>query len=70
MKFTFSIYFIFSVDSLFKHIFRAQELPETLNFDIFQEALFCNLASGTNLVLKVIPIEAGQYLCRAFSFFF
>ena len=32
------------------------------------KVLFCTLASSTNLVLNVAPIEAGQYLCRVFSF--
>ena len=50
----------------------ASGLPQSPKFDIFQEALFCTLASSTNLVLvlKVIPIKAGQYLCRVFSFFY
>ena len=51
-------------------IFRASELPQRPKFDIFQEALFCTLASSTNLVLTVVPVEAGQYLCRVFRFFF
>ena len=33
------------------------------NFDIFQEALSCSLASSTHLVLKVNPSEAAQNLC-------
>ena len=32
------------------------------------KVLFCTLASSTSLVLNVAPIEAGQYLCRVFSF--
>ena len=48
-------------------LFRACELPERPDFDIFQEALFCTLASSANLVLNVFPIKAGQYLCRVFK---
>ena len=38
--------------------------------DIFQETSFCTLVSSTNLVLKVVLNEAGQYLCRVFSFMY
>ena len=37
--------------------------------DIFQGAIFCTLSSSTNLVLKLIPIEAGKDLCPVFSVF-
>ena len=33
---------------------------------MFQEQLFCTSVPSTNLVLKAIPIEAGQHLCRVF----
>ena len=56
-------------NSLFKLIFRASKLPQRPKVDIFQEALFCNLSSSTNLVLKVIPIKVGLYLCRVLSFY-
>ena len=45
------------------------ELPRRIKYDIFQEALFCNLAWSTNLALSVALIETEQYLCRVFSFF-
>lgn len=50
-------------------IFRASELPQRPNFDAFQEMLICNLVSSTNLEPKVVPPEAGQYLCRSYTFF-
>ena len=45
--------------SIFKLIFRASELQQRPKVDIFEEAQFSISASSTNLVLKVVPIEAG-----------
>ena len=42
-------------------VFGAIESPQKPIFDLFQEALFCALASNTNLVLKLVSIEARQY---------
>ena len=55
--------------SLLKLMFRASGLAQRSNFDIFQEAVFCTLASSTNLVVRIIPVEPGQYVCRFFNFF-
>ena len=44
-------------------------LPQRPTLDIFQEALFCTLASSTNLVSKMVPIEARQNFCKLSVFF-
>ena len=68
--FTFSEDFrILKTHSLFKLIFRATQLQQRRKYDIFQKALFCTLASSTNAELNVVPIVAGQYLGRGFTFF-
>ena len=36
-------------------------MPQRLTPDIFQEELLFILAASRNLVLKVVPIEAGQF---------
>ena len=36
----------------------------------YKEALFWLLVSSTDLVLKVVPIEVEQYLCRVFTLFY
>ena len=67
----FLIYLAFQITNLlFKLIFRANDLPQKSKFDIFQEALFCSLVSSRNLVLKIVPIDAEQYLCRVCNFFY
>ena len=47
------------------HIFRMSELPQRSKFDM---VLFCTFASSTNLVLIVVPIEAGYYLLKTDHF--
>ena len=37
-----------------------KELPQSPKFDIFQEVLFCTLASSINLILKAVPIKTGH----------
>ena len=75
MEFTFLINFwyfkglIRSANSYLGRVSYYKDLQRP-KLDIFQEALFCTLASSTNLALKVIPIEAGQYLCRVLSCFY
>ena len=58
-----------STHLLFKLIFKASEFPQSPKFDMHQEPLFGTLASSTNWVLKIVPVEARQHLCRTFSFF-
>ena len=41
------------------------QLPQRSKFDIL---LFCTFASSTNLVLIVLPIEAGYYLLKTDHF--
>ena len=53
--------------SLFKLIFRAMQLQRPKH-NILQKTLFCTLASSTKLVLNAVPIAAGQYLWRGFTF--
>ena len=48
--------------SLFKLIFKATPLQKVPEYDIFQKALFCTLASSMNLGLNAVPVVAGQYL--------
>ena len=48
--------------SLLKLILRATELWQRPKLDLFQKALFWTLVSSTNLVLKAVPIAAGQFL--------
>ena len=68
MELIFSIYFSISKDSFtLKLIFTTSECPQKPKCDIFQKALVCTYATSTNLVLKVVPIEAGQYFCGAFD---
>ena len=55
-----------SAHLLFKLIFRANDLPQSRKFYIFQEALVFTLVSSTYLLLKVIVMEAEQYLCKGF----
>ena len=37
-----------------------KELRQSPKFDIFQEVLFCTLASSINLILKAVPIKTGH----------
>ena len=60
MKFLFCVDFSVWKDSLLKLIFEATELYQRPQFSMFQRLLFCILASSTNLVLKLVLIEAGQ----------
>ena len=53
MGFPFLIYF-----SISKYLFL--QLPQNPNFEVFEKKLFCTLASSTNLILKVVPVEAGN----------
>ena len=59
MEFAFLTYFSISSESQGKS-----------KFNIFQEAPFYTLASSVNLVLRAVPIKAGQCLCRAFRLFY
>ena len=43
-------------------MFKATELQQIRKFDILQTPLFSTLASSRNLVLKVFPSAARQYL--------
>ena len=43
-----------------KLIFRATELQQRPEFDIFREELFCTLASSTNLVLTSFQLQRGS----------
>ena len=53
--------------SLFKSNFKATHLPR---YDIFWKTLFWTLVSSTNLGLNTVPVEAGQYLWRDFTFIY
>ena len=53
MGFTFLIYF-----SISKYLF--PQFPQKPNFEIFVKKLFCTLASSTNVILKVVQVEAGN----------
>ena len=54
------INFIISEDSVTLHIHMS--CHKDLNLIYFEKHYFCTFASSTNLVLKVIPIEAGEFL--------
>ena len=56
--------------SLFKLIFKATQLQKIPEYDIFQKTLFCTLASSMNLGLNAVPVAAGQYLWRDFTFIY
>ena len=52
------------VHSLFKLIFKENQLPKLPEYDIFQKTLFCKilfctLASSMNLRLNTFPVAAG-----------
>ena len=56
--------------SLFKLIFKATQLQKISEYDIFRKTLFCPLASSMNLGLNALPVAAGKYLWRDFTFFY
>ena len=47
---------------LFKLMFRATDLQQKLKYAMLQKALFCTLASGTNLEVHTVTISVGHYL--------
>lgn len=47
-----------------KLIFTATDLKEGLQIGIFQKALFCTLASRTNLILKSVQIATDLFLLK------
>ena len=56
--------------SLFKLIFKATQLEKVPEYEIFQKTLFCTLASSMTLRLNAVPVAAGQYLRRDFTFIY
>ena len=56
--------------SLFKLIFKATQLREIPEYDIFRKILHCFLALSINLGLNVVPVAAGQYSWKDFTVFF
>ena len=64
-------FFIFEIaHSLFKLIFKATQLEKVPEYEIFQKTLFCTLASSMTLRLNAVPVAAGQYLRRDFTFIY
>ena len=59
---------VFQKTRSLKLIFRAMQLRRPKH-NILQKTLFCTPASSTKLVLNAVPIAAGQYLWRDFTFF-
>ena len=55
---------------LLKLIFKATHLQKIPEHNIFQKNLFCTLASSMNLGLNAVPVTAGQYLWRGFTFIY
>ena len=56
--------------SLFKLIFKATQLEKVPEYEIFQKTLFCTLVSSMTLRLNAVPVAAGQYLRRDFTFIY
>ena len=56
--------------SLFKLIFKASQLQKTPEYDIFQKAILCTLSSTMNLGLNTVPVAAGKYLWKDFTFIY
>ena len=56
--------------SLFKLIFKATQLEKVPEYEICQKTLFCTLASSMTLRLNAVPVAAGQYLRRDFTFIY
>ena len=56
--------------SLFKLIFKANQLQKVPEYDILQKTLFWTLSSSMNLGLNAVPVIAGQYLRRYFIFIY
>ena len=49
-------------------IFKPSKLQKVPEYNIFQETLFCTLASSMNFERNVVPVAGGQYLRRDFIF--
>ena len=61
---------IWKAHSLFKLIFKASQLQKIPEYDIFQKAILCTLASTMNLGLNAVPVAAGKYLWKDFTFIY
>ena len=61
MGFTFLICF-----SISKYLF--PQFPQKPNFEIFEKKLFYTLASSTNLIIKVVPVEGGNIYMKLLVF--
>ena len=48
--------------SFFKLIFKTTQFLKIPEYDIFEETLFCALASTMNLRPNAIPVAAEQYI--------
>ena len=55
---------------LFKLIFKATQLENVPEYDTFQKTVFCTLVSNMNLGLNAVPVAAGKYLRRDFTFIY
>ena len=54
---------------LFNLIFMITHLQQRPKYDIFQKALFCTLASNTNLFLNFVRIRRGSIYGEVLIFF-